>query len=220
LKAVAIAWDEAGPDGTLRRVAQRGECVVSDYGLEGSLVYAASAALRDAIARDGSATLWLDLLPTRSQAEVARALAHPRGRRSLAVHLKSRLGLSGVKTALLHERLARETLADPLPLAAAIKALPVVLRAPRPVAEAISSAGGVSFESLDDGLMLRAHPGLFCAGEMLDWEAPTGGYLLTACLATGLAAGRGARRWLARKGDGDAPRPSRAVAGARDAAAT
>jgi uncharacterized flavoprotein (TIGR03862 family) len=202
LKAVAIAWDEPGPDGAPRRVVQRGECVVSAYGLEGSLVYAASAALREAIARDGTATLWLDLLPTRSEAEIARELAHPRGHRSLATHLKSRLGLAGVKTALLHERLQRETMADPARLAAAIKALPIELRAPRPVAEAISSAGGVPFEALDEGLMLRARPGLFCAGEMLDWEAPTGGYLLTACLATGAAAGQGVRRWLARAPSG------------------
>jgi uncharacterized flavoprotein (TIGR03862 family) len=191
LKAVALAWVEA--DG--RRIVQRGECIVSDYGLEGGLVYAASAALREAIARDGRATCWLDLLPSRSEAEVAQAIAHPRGRRSLASHLKSRLGLAGVRAALLHELLPRERLADPARLAAAIKALPVELLAPRPVAEAISSAGGVPLEALDDGLMLRARPGVFCAGEMLDWEAPTGGYLLTACLATGRWAGRAAAGW-------------------------
>jgi len=192
LKAVAMAWDE--PDG--RRVVQRGECVVSDYGLEGSLVYAASAALRNTVARDGQSTLWLDLLPTRSVAEVEAELRHPRGSRSLSTHLKSRLGLHGVKVALLHERLSRETLADPAGLAEAIKALPVRVGSPRPLAEAISSAGGVPFEALDAQLMLRHLPGVFCAGEMLDWEAPTGGYLLTACLSTGQVAGQGAADWL------------------------
>jgi len=192
LKAVAASWDEA--DG--RRITQRGECVLSDYGIEGSLVYAASAALRDAVAREGRATLWLDLLPTRPQPEVEAELRHPRGSRSLSTHLKSRLGLHGAKVALLHEILPRERLADPAALAAAIKALPLTLGAPRPLAEAISSAGGVPWAELDGQLMLRRRPGVFCAGEMLDWEAPTGGYLLTACLATGRAAGRGAAAWL------------------------
>jgi predicted flavoprotein YhiN len=126
------------------------------------------------------------------QAEVAR----PRGSRSLSTHLKSRLGLDGVKAALLHELLPREVIADPLRLAQAIKALPLRLGAARPLDEAISSAGGVRFEALDAGLMLGALPGVFCAGEMLDWEAPTGGYLLTACFASGVAAAQGALRHL------------------------
>ena len=193
LKGVALCWSEA--DGQV--VTQRGEFVLSDYGVEGSLVYAASSALRAGIERDGHATMQLDLLPTRSADEVARELAHPRGRRSLSTHMKSRLGLHGAKVALLHECLPRDTLADPLKLAAAIKSLPLTVTAPRPIDEAISSAGGVPFEALDDGLMLRKLPGVFCAGEMLDWEAPTGGYLLTACFATGRRAGEGAARWLA-----------------------
>ncbi len=152
--------------------------------------------LRDAIERDGQATITLDLLPAFDAARVAREVAHPRGSRSLASHLKSRLGLAGAKMALLHERLPREALADPARLAAAIKALPLTLTAPRPMAEAISSAGGVRLEALDEQLMLRARPGVFCAGEMLDWEAPTGGYLLQASMASGRVAGQGASAWL------------------------
>ncbi len=178
---------------------RQGEFVLSDYGIEGSLVYAASAALRDAIARDGQATLTLDLLPAFDAARVAREVAHPRGSRSLASHLKSRLGLAGAKTALLHELLPREALADAARLAAAIKALPLTLSAARPVDEAISSAGGVRLEALDEHLMLRARAGVFCAGEMLDWEAPTGGYLLTASLASGRCAGQGAAEYLRRR---------------------
>ncbi len=175
---------------------QPGELVVTATGVEGSLVYAASATLRDTIARDGHAVFHLDLLPARSLDWVQRELAHPRGPRSLATHLKTRLNLSGVKAALVWERVPKEAQADPARFAALIKALPVTVTAPRPVEEAISSAGGVCFEALDERLMVRAVPGLFCAGEMLDWEAPTGGYLLTACFASGLAAGQGAAAWL------------------------
>ena len=177
---------------------RQGEFVLSEYGIEGSLVYAASALLRDAIERDGQATLTLDLLPAFDAERVAREVAHPRGSRSLASHLKSRLGLAGAKMALLHELLPREALADPARLAAAIKALPLTVTAPRPIDEAISSAGGVKLEALDERLMLEAKPGVFCAGEMLDWEAPTGGYLLQAALASGRVAGQGAARWLGR----------------------
>lgn len=175
---------------------RQGEFVLSDYGIEGSLVYAASQWLRDAIERDGRATLTLDLLPAFDAARVAREVAHPRGSRSLASHLKSRLGLAGAKMALLYELLPREALADPLRLAAAIKSLPLTVTAPRPIDEAISSAGGVTLEALDDHLMLRAKPGVFCAGEMLDWEAPTGGYLLQASMASGFVAGLGAVGWF------------------------
>ena len=178
---------------------RQGEFVLSAYGIEGSLVYAASALLRDAIERDGQATLTLDLLPAFDAERVAREVAHPRGSRSLASHLKSRLGLAGAKMALLHEVLPREALADPARLAAAIKALPLTVTAPRPIDEAISSAGGVKLEALDEHLMLEARPGVFCAGEMLDWEAPTGGYLLQAALASGRVAGQGAARWLRRE---------------------
>jgi hypothetical protein len=139
----------------------------------------------------------LDLLPAKTPAQVHAEVSHPRGSRSLASHLKSRLGIEGIKLALLHELLSRQDIHDPARLAAAIKALPVTLAAPRPIEEAISTAGGVRFEALDQNLMLRAAPGVFCAGEMLDWEAPTGGYLLTACFATGRAAARGVLDFLA-----------------------
>ena len=177
---------------------KQGEFVLSAYGIEGSLVYAASAALRDAIERDGQATLTLDLLPGFDAERVAREVAHPRGSRSLSSHLASRLKLAGAKVALLHELLPREALADPVRLAAAIKALPLTVTAPRPIDEAISTAGGVTLEAMDEQLMLRARPGVFCAGEMLDWEAPTGGYLLQASMASGRVAGEGAAQWVSR----------------------
>ncbi|QNM97064.1 TIGR03862 family flavoprotein [Chitinimonas koreensis] len=201
LKSVALAF--TGPDG--RRFERRGECVVTAGGIEGSLVYAASAALRDAIAAHGSATFALDLAPDRSPERIAAEVAHPRGSRSLSSHLQSKVGITGVKAGLLRECLDREAYADPARLAAAIKALPVTVRAPRPIDEAISSAGGVRFEALDAALMARAVPGLFCAGEMLDWEAPTGGYLLSACFASGRAAGLGALDWLARREHAEQP---------------
>ena len=193
LKAVAIAWTL--PDGTPMR--QAGEFVLTEGGVEGSLIYAASPALRERIARDGQARFELDLLPGRDAAWVQRELAHPRGTRSLATHLKTRLKIDGVKAALLWEGQAREAMADTAALATRIKALPITVRAARPIDEAISTAGGVPLAALDDGLMLSALPGVFCAGEMLDWEAPTGGYLITACLTTGHAAGQGVQRWLA-----------------------
>ena len=167
-----------------------GEFVITETGVEGGLIYALSAFLRDTIERDGSATIMLDLLPGHDLKRVADEVARPRGSRSLSSHLQSRLGLKGVKTALLHECLSRDELADPQQLASAIKALPLRLIAPRPLDEAISSAGGVPFEALDEHLMIRALPGVYCAGEMLDWEAPTGGYLLTGCFASGHAVGR------------------------------
>ncbi|MGE3774617.1 MAG: TIGR03862 family flavoprotein, partial [Gammaproteobacteria bacterium] len=178
------------PDGT--QAAQRGEFVITAYGLEGSLVYALSAPLRDAIARDGSARLELDLLPDHPAARVETLLARPRGKRSVAEWLKRSVGLSGVKAALLREVLPRAAFDDPLRVARCVKALPLELAAARPLAEAISSGGGVRFEGLDEHLMLHALPGVFCAGEMIDWEAPTGGYLLTACFSTGHRAGRAA----------------------------
>jgi len=194
LKSVAVELreDRSAP------CRQLGEFVISDYGIEGSLVYAASALLREAIDAHGHATLHLDLLPMRSLEWVCTELAHPRGSRTLSTHLKSRLGLSGVKAGLLYEVADKTTLADAPRLAALIKALPLTLTATRPIDEAISSAGGVCFEALDQRLMLRELPGVFCAGEMLDWEAPTGGYLLTASMASGRIAGAGARDWLAR----------------------
>jgi len=173
-----------------------GEFVVTATGIEGSLVYAASSALREQIARLGSATLHLDLLPQLAPERVLAEVKHARGSRSLSSHLKSRLHLNPLKLGLLHELLTREQMLDPATLAAALKHLPLTLHAPRPVAEAISTAGGVRFEALSPELMLNALPGVFCAGEMLDWEAPTGGYLLTASFASGRAAALGAAAWL------------------------
>ena len=164
---------------------RKGECVVTETGLEGSLVYAASAQLRDAIERGGQVLIHLDLMPDRSKAEVLAAVSHPRGAKSLGSHLRSRLRLDGTKLALVFEVLPRERWGDSVAVATCVKDLPLTLLRPRPLDEAISSAGGVTFEAMTSGLQLRALPGVWCAGEMLDWEAPTGGYLLTACLASG-----------------------------------
>ncbi|MDH6594758.1 putative flavoprotein (TIGR03862 family) [Variovorax sp. TBS-050B] len=186
-KSVAIAFT----DSQGRRFARKGEFVATATGIEGSLVYAASALLRDEIAAQGSATLLLDLLPDRSAEQVQAAVAHPRGARSLSSHLKSRLGLEGIKMGVLHEVLDRDAMHDAVRLATTIKAVPLRLVAPRPIDEAISTAGGVRFDALDPRLMAAAMPGVFIAGEMLDWEAPTGGYLLTASMASGAEAARG-----------------------------
>jgi uncharacterized flavoprotein (TIGR03862 family) len=182
------------PDGVL--IKRDGELLVTAHGVEGSLIYALSAALRDGIEATGAATLHLDLAPGRSLQRLTDDLAHSRGRDSLSNHLRRRAGIDGVKAGLLHEGAVAADLADPARLAARIKSLPLNLISPRPLDEAISSAGGIDFSALDGNLMLRAMPGTFCAGEMLDWEAPTGGYLLTACFACGRAAGRGVLNWL------------------------
>ncbi|MES2090439.1 MAG: TIGR03862 family flavoprotein [Pseudomonadota bacterium] len=178
---------------------QQGEFVVTAAGVEGSLIYAFSARLRDTIEARGCATVTLDLLPSHTAEQVLTETKRPRGPRSLSTHLKSCLGITGLKMALLHEVLSPAQLADPVQLALALKALPITLAAPRPLDEAISTAGGVRFEDTDAHLMLRAAPGVFCAGEMLDWEAPTGGYLLNASLASGQAAGQGVLNWLKAK---------------------
>ncbi|WP_411383729.1 TIGR03862 family flavoprotein [Pseudomonas sp. L7] len=178
---------------------RKGEFILTAQGVEGSLVYAWSAAVRASIERDGHATLLLDLLPDRPVDKIAQALAKPRGSRSMAKHLHGQLGIDGVKAALLRELTDQDTFTDTMRLAQAIKALPIELMRTRPLDEAISSAGGVRFEALDEGLMLKQLPGVFCAGEMLDWEAPTGGYLLTACFASGLRAGRAALKWLSER---------------------
>ncbi|GAB3408373.1 TIGR03862 family flavoprotein [Massilia agilis] len=177
---------------------RKGQFVVTSTGIEGSLVYALSAPLRDQIAANGSTTIWIDLAPDHDADRVLAEVTHPRGSRSMSSHLQSRLGIKGVKAGLLRECLDAAGYADPVRLAGAIKALPLVLKRTRPVAEAISSAGGVRFDAVDGSGMLRAVPGVFVAGEMLDWEAPTGGYLLTACFGSGRAAGRGALAWLNR----------------------
>lgn len=192
LKSVALSFTDR--HGLSEK--KQGELVISAHGVEGSLIYAFSRKLREHINTHGHATFMLDLAPGRDAQQVLAEVSYPRGARSLSSHLKSRLGLSGVKLALLHEVLGKEHVANASALAAAIKSLPITVTAPRPVSEAISTAGGVRFEDLDAHLMLKALPGVFIAGEMLDWEAPTGGYLLNACLATGLWAGSGVRDWL------------------------
>ena len=179
-----------------RRFARKGEFVATGTGVEGSLIYAVSALLRDDIEATGRATFMLDLLPDWTAERVVAAVAHPRGSRSLSSHLKSRLGLDGIKAGVLYEHLGKDGMNDPVALAHAIKALPITVVATRPLDEAISTAGGVAFEALDEHLMATAAPGVFCAGEMLDWEAPTGGYLLTASLASGVQAGRGVLAFL------------------------
>jgi predicted flavoprotein YhiN len=190
-KSVAISFT----DSQGRSFSRKGEFVATATGVEGSLIYAASSLLRDEIALKGSATFMLDLLPGKSAEQVLVEVRHPRGSRSLSSHLKSRLSIDGIKAAMLYELLGKEAMNDPVQLARAIKALPVRVVAARPIDEAISSAGGVSFDALDGQLHLQTLHGVaqpvFCAGEMLDWEAPTGGYLLTACFASGRRAGRG-----------------------------
>lgn len=180
---------------------QQGDCVITATGIEGGLIYALSAPLRDEVANNGAATLTLDLMPGKSLASMIAKFSQPRGKQSMANHLRKRLGIEGVKAALLREVLSAEDFDDPSKLCSAIKALPIKLVATRPIEEAISSAGGVSFDAIDGHLMLRHLPGVFCAGEMLDWEAPTGGYLLTACFASGKTAGEGALEWLANPGN-------------------
>ena len=186
-----VAWIDGEPS------PRRGEFVITDYGIEGGLVYALGGALRSLLNSGGDACLRVDLAPDVSLARVAELLAEPRGRRTLASALTRQLRLDRVKQALLHECLPKSALADPLALAAGIKALPLQLTGTRPLAEAISSAGGVRAEALDERLMLLQLPGVFCAGEMLDWDAPTGGYLLTAAFATGRRAGAAAAAYAA-----------------------
>ncbi|MDD5030377.1 MAG: TIGR03862 family flavoprotein [Rhodoferax sp.] len=191
--AISLATTQGG------KFARRGEFVATATGVEGSLIYAASSLLRDDILATGQARFELDLLPDRPADWVLAEVSHPRGTRSLSSHLKSRLHIDGIKSAVLHEVLTPAQMHDPLLLAQTIKALPISLQAARPLDEAISSAGGVRFEAANDDLMLTALPGVFCAGEMLDWEAPTGGYLLTACLASGAKAGHGVVQYLQAK---------------------
>lgn len=192
LKSVALFFTDSSGNSFNRR----GEFVVTATGIEGSLVYAASALLRDEIACSGKATLHLDLKPDFTPERVFAEVSHPRGTRSLSSHLKSRLNLTALHLSLLHEVLSKDTMNNPAQLAAAIKHLPITLANTRPIDEAISSAGGVRLEALNAHLMASSLPGLFVAGEMLDWEAPTGGYLLSACLASGRVAGLGAAKHL------------------------
>lgn len=192
LKSVMASFaDERGTT-----YCQQGECMVTESGIEGGVIYALSAPMRDAIAAHGSATLQLDLAPGRDLQRLTRELSESRGKRSLSNHLQNKAGIAGIKAALMREVAHLADLSDPVRIATLIKSLPLKLTSARPLDEAISSAGGVSFGSLNEQLMLCALPGVFCAGEMLDWEAPTGGYLLTACFASGFVAGTAAVNWL------------------------
>ncbi|RGE44144.1 TIGR03862 family flavoprotein [Comamonas testosteroni] len=191
-KSVALRYTDEG--GT--RFARQGEFVATQTGVEGSLIYAASALLRDRIAEKGSAQFELDLLPQWSAERVEQEVRRPRGSRSLSSHIKGRLGLDGIKAGLLYEVLGKDGMADLQALARTIKAVPLTVVAPRPIDEAISTAGGVRFEALDGNGMCIARPGVFCAGEMLDWEAPTGGYLLTACMSSGVHVAKGVLGYL------------------------
>ncbi len=187
IKSVVLSFDS---------FHQQGEFIVTKEGVEGSLIYAASSLLRDEIDAKGSAVIMLDLAPDRSHEWLVERLSRSRGSRSMASHLEKSVNIKGVKAGLLREFVSKEDFAHLQPLAHYIKNLPIPLIATRPLDEAISSAGGVRFESLDENLMLRSMPGVFCAGEMLDWEAPTGGYLITACMASGYVAGEGVLKWL------------------------
>jgi len=192
LKSVCLSFTSSG--GSV--FSQRGEIMVTASGLEGGLIYAASALLRDEIGASGFALIYLDLLPDKKPAALIKRLSKARGKHSMANHLRKCLGLDGVKAGLLREIVPAVDFDDPVRLSTTIKALPIRLLAARPIDEAISSAGGVTFAALNGQLMIRSMPGVFCAGEMLDWEAPTGGYLLSACLASGKAAGLGVLDWL------------------------
>lgn len=198
LKSIAagIVDNPRRDDSTGHVDMRRGECIVTAAGVEGSLIYALASAIRDRILKDGAATLLIDLLPDRSLERAIGALQQPRGAHSLAKHLQQRVGIHGVKAALLREVLSAEQCRDDVLVARTLKALPLRCTGMRPLDEAISTAGGVRFEALNADLMATALPGFFCAGEMLDWEAPTGGYLLTACFASGHRAGHGVLRWL------------------------
>ena len=192
LKSVAVVFrDSSGNE-----YRRQGEFIITEYGVEGSLIYSLSAPLRDEISAKGIAVIQLDMAPDKELKRLTDELSRPRGSRSMAKQLRSRAGIEGVKAGLLRELAPKEDFSDPARLGAAIKSLQVRLTAPRPLDEAISSAGGVAFEALDERLMVRSMPGVFCCGEMLDWEAPTGGYLLTACFSSGRAAGLGALDWL------------------------
>jgi uncharacterized flavoprotein (TIGR03862 family) len=188
LKSVIACFTDQ--DGTTHRA--QGECIITGNGIEGGVIYALSAPLRDAIAAHGGATLHFDFAPGRDLQRLTRDLSVSRGKRTLSNHLQNKAGIAGVKAGLLREGASEAMLGDPAQLAARIKACPLQLTAARPLDEAISSAGGVCFDALDENLMLRVMPGVYCAGEMLDWEAPTGGYLLTACFASGRVAGAAA----------------------------
>ena len=173
----------------------QGDFVITRTGIEGGSVYAMSAALRDAIEEKGEAILTVDMRPHHSHEELLEKINKPRGKQSMANHLRKSLHLRGVKSALLKACTDKDVMTDGNKLAGALKALPIRLTSPRPLEEAISTAGGVALSELDETMMVKQMPGLFIAGEMLDWEAPTGGYLLTACLSQGHRAAEGIARY-------------------------
>lgn len=172
--------------------SQKGDLMLTEHGVEGGLIYAASALLRDEIEKNGAVTFRLDLFPDKTHEQLLQKLSKPRGKLSVTQFWRKQIGLEGVKAGLIREFLPIEFLNSAEKITDMLKNLPLTAIAPRPIDEAISSAGGVSFEELTPDLMFKKLPNVFCAGEMLDWEAPTGGYLLTACLATGRAASLGA----------------------------
>jgi len=195
LKSVTLSFTDVS--GQLQQ--KNGELMLTESGVEGSLIYALSAPLRDTLNTQGSVTVYFDLTPDKDLARITKELSRARGSKSMSNHLRKTVGISGAKSGLLREHLSASEFADLPKLAAAIKALPIKLIATRPIDEAISTAGGVCFNAMDAQLMLKKLPGVFCAGEMLDWEAPTGGYLLNAAFASGRAAGLGALAWLQSK---------------------
>jgi uncharacterized flavoprotein (TIGR03862 family) len=192
LKSVCVSFSNA--DGVT--VHQQGELIITENGLEGGLIYSLSALLREEILKQGFAVIHLDLLPDKQLPLIFEKMSQIQGKDSMANKLRKRIGIEGVKAGLLREVLSASDFNDLSRLCTVIKALPIKLIATRPLDEAISSAGGVSFDALDEHLMISAMPGVFCAGEMLDWEAPTGGYLLTTCFASGRAAGLGVLKYL------------------------
>lgn len=191
LKSIALSFTNSSGE----QFNSQGSCVVTEYGLESGVIYAASALIRDQITEHGSAVIKIDLVPDLGEEQVLKKLSVPRGSKSLSNHLRKQLKLQGVETGLLYE-FAKEQMNSSEELSHAIKGLEIRLTAARSVEEAISTAGGVRLEDLNEHLMVQSHPGLFCAGEMLDWEAPTGGYLLTACFASGRVAGEGVSEWF------------------------
>jgi len=174
----------------------KGDCMVTETGLEGGPVFTLSGVLRDAIERDGSATVTIDLTPGTTEAMITKRLSKPRSKNSMSTHLRRTISLRGAKATLLREGADSVDFDNPEELAARIKALPVTLHRARPLSEAISTAGGVSWDDVTGDLELKAMPNVYVAGEMLDWDAPTGGYLLTACFSTGRWAGEALARRL------------------------
>lgn len=175
---------------------QKGEFIATKYGIEGSLIYAFSSFIRDTIEKKGQAIIHFDLAPDLNCDQLKSRLSQKRGKRSLSSHLQKSIGFHGIRLSLLFEQLDKDILNDPERLAENIKSLPITVLSARPIAEAISSSGGVDFSQLNENLALRKYPGFYCAGEMLDWEAPTGGFLLTACFSTGFAAANGILKWI------------------------